>query len=627
MKSSIEQAPTENRVKHITEGTPRKVGLWRIVTRTRDKVVERARKTGKWMNQIGSKKFNRRVLNKALDEVDADAAKRVEKKSEYTYGVSLGPNIWHESRPEHLYLESIDEQDESDRISSLRSLNTLKRIEEIRMDAIHQVFGEMKLRYKFDDADIKCDDHGEIWISPKGLKKFRSHRENKKPIRRQRRVRIRRRDQVEMLRRSEDIDQLPLIASISRRDKKESSIMEIFEQELKERFRGMAEPKLQDVARAQADIGHLQDEASAQFVGKYLIIEQLYKNSNTDDPRYVFVSMDIQTGEYVLLKLVSLKKSEQDDTELNMALGPKVSSVSSLDQSDVVSSEEGFDTEADLFESDLEEMTTRKWSLGIDDTTIPGNYSENFIYSLNFREEEFDLEVRTLRILQGEGAPKVYDSGRVRDWGYYTMEYIRSKNLSEIVEEKGPFPAIGNEERVGADEILISILEILQLLHENEPVIIHRDIKPANILLQQKERRLFAIDFGGGITPKYAPPEVHGDFPYQNEEGDVYLTAATVYYTMTGMNPYGTTETLSSIAASLREDPIPLRDHIAEIPEELDKLIEDMLHKKSSLRPSVAEALRRAEAIRERYTRSSSSLEENLEHQFEDEKNWESVSS
>lgn len=101
------------------------------------------------------------------------------------------------------------------------------------------------------------------------------------------------------------------------------------------------------------------------------------------------------------------------------------------------------------------------------------------------------------------------------------------------------------------------VLDALQFLHSQDPVIIHRDIKPANIMIENG--KAIVMDLGVakvtagkrqtkvGVligTPRYSPPEqIRGENQSINATTDIYSAGITFYELLAGHPPFdGTNE-------------------------------------------------------------------------------------
>src|SRR5215207_5529027 len=145
------------------------------------------------------------------------------------------------------------------------------------------------------------------------------------------------------------------------------------------------------------------------------------------------------------------------------------------------------------------------------------------------------------------------------------------------------------------------LLDILEYLQSQEPIIIHRDINPKNIRVTP-DNRIFLLDFGiakridlktflVGGTPRYAPPEQLKD-EGTDTRSDIYALAATLYYLLTATEP---PDALSRESAILKGSPDPLRE-ACELNIKVPPLISQVLSRSLSLnrdrRPTNAAAMR-----------------------------------
>ena len=162
---------------------------------------------------------------------------------------------------------------------------------------------------------------------------------------------------------------------------------------------------------------------------------------------------------------------------------------------------------------------------------------------------------------------------------YIVMELMPGTTMATLVEEKGP---------LSVRDAVSGILDVLEGLREAHRLgVIHRDVKPSNCFVDGQGR--FKIgDFGlskslsvnrnltrtGSFlgTPLYVSPEqIRGET--LDPRSDVYSTAATLYYALTGRAPHDHGDAAATMARIV-SDPAPsARGLRHEIAAELDAVL------------------------------------------------------
>ncbi|HEY3606429.1 MAG TPA: protein kinase [Pseudonocardiaceae bacterium] len=207
-------------------------------------------------------------------------------------------------------------------------------------------------------------------------------------------------------------------------------------------------------------------------------------------------------------------------------------------------------------------------------------------------------EGRIAARLQHPNAVTVYDVVEDDGQPVLIMEYVPSKSLSAVLDERGPLPA-PEVARIGAQ-----VATALTAAHAAG--IVHRDIKPGNVLLAE-DGTVKITDFGisratGDVTvtatgmlagtPAYLAPEVaKGENP--GPPSDVFSLGSTVYAAVEGQPPFGTNDnTLALLHAVAACRTIPPRKAGP-----LTALLMHMLRANPNDRPTMAEACRALTAI------------------------------
>src|SRR4051812_14915784 len=155
------------------------------------------------------------------------------------------------------------------------------------------------------------------------------------------------------------------------------------------------------------------------------------------------------------------------------------------------------------------------------------------------------LEARAQARLQHPNVVNVYYIGRFEGTPYFAMEYVRGKNLAEIVQEHGP---------LGWEQALEYVIQTTRALMEgNRRGIVHRDVKPSNLILAESGSPgapplVRVADFGLAAppgfkeerfvgSPYYASPEqLAGRAP--DHRSDIYSLGISFHELLTGAPPF-----------------------------------------------------------------------------------------
>ena len=202
-------------------------------------------------------------------------------------------------------------------------------------------------------------------------------------------------------------------------------------------------------------------------------------------------------------------------------------------------------------------------------------------------------EGRIAARLQHPNAVSVYDVVDDNGQPVLVMEYVPSRSLSAVLDEKGSLEPL-EVARIGTQ-----IATALTAAHAAG--IVHRDIKPGNVLLAD-DGTVKITDFGisratGDVTvtatgmlagtPAYLAPEVaKGENP--GPPSDVFSLASTLYAAVEGQPPFGHTDnTLALLHAVAACRTIPPRQAGP-----LTGLLSQMLGPNPQDRPTMAETCR-----------------------------------
>jgi hypothetical protein len=209
----------------------------------------------------------------------------------------------------------------------------------------------------------------------------------------------------------------------------------------------------------------------------------------------------------------------------------------------------------------------------------------------------FEREARTAARLSHPRIVAVYDAGRHDGRVFIVMEHVAGSTLVDALRRHGRL-GTATAASIGAD-----VAEALA--HAHERGVVHRDVTPGNVMLD-RDGRAKVLDFGiaraarGSAAPSstsvhgtvaYAAPEVlagaHGD-----QRVDVYGLGALLYELVTGAPPFRGDDAEVARRLHVRR-PVPVRGWIADVPEELDVLVQRLLSYEPADRPENLAAVAR----------------------------------
>jgi serine/threonine protein kinase len=197
--------------------------------------------------------------------------------------------------------------------------------------------------------------------------------------------------------------------------------------------------------------------------------------------------------------------------------------------------------------------------------------------------DNFKREAHLLASLQHPNLPSIYDHFEENGRWYLVMSFIQGETLEDYLSH---LP----EQRLPLEETLHigqELCNVLHYLHTHQPPIIFRDLKPGNIM-RSTDGHIYLIDFGIARHFKpgkakdtanygsagYAPPEQYGK-AQTTERSDIYSLGATLYQLLSGHDP-----SLSPFRFP------PLQSLVPTLPEQLVRLITQMLEMDESKRPA-----------------------------------------
>lgn len=218
----------------------------------------------------------------------------------------------------------------------------------------------------------------------------------------------------------------------------------------------------------------------------------------------------------------------------------------------------------------------------------------------------FQREIENTKALQHLNIVKLLDSGYWYGMFFFTLEYCTEGTVADLMEKRGG--------KLSVDEaipIILQVLDGLDYAHNAEiPYIkmangsigkgrglVHRDLKPTNIFISNIGHKTIAKigDYGlakafdlAGLsgqtmsgsmagTPAFMPRQQVLNFKYVQPEVDVWATAASLYFMLTGYLPREFKSGDDPFLVVLRDNPTPIRKRDANIPKKLAELIDAAL--------------------------------------------------
>ncbi|HEX2474851.1 MAG TPA: serine/threonine-protein kinase [Lacipirellulaceae bacterium] len=198
--------------------------------------------------------------------------------------------------------------------------------------------------------------------------------------------------------------------------------------------------------------------------------------------------------------------------------------------------------------------------------------------------ERFEAEIESLKILRHEGIVRLFGYGEQDGVLFYSMELVDGVSLEDELKAGRRF----NWREVSNIAIQLS----LALKHAHDHGIVHRDIKPANILLFNEDRVKLA-DFGiarlfgttqlttaGGVlgTADYMSPEQADGRPV-TARCDQYSLGGVMYALLAGRPPFRAKSLPQMLQLQRFAKPEPVRRYAPDTPEQMERVIMQLLAK------------------------------------------------
>lgn len=215
------------------------------------------------------------------------------------------------------------------------------------------------------------------------------------------------------------------------------------------------------------------------------------------------------------------------------------------------------------------------------------------------RVERFEVEMRTIGRLSHPNIVIAYDAREVDGTAVLITEFVAGLDLGQLLQRMGALKI--------ADACEIVRRTAVALCYTNSQGFVHRDIKPSNIILsdegeiklldlglarlQSGESETAELTYTGQAmgTADYVAPEQVTDSKSVDIRADIYSLGCTLFKLLAGRAPFADEQHLTNFAkmtAHVSETPPSLAECLPMAPSSLVQLVDSMLAKKPSNRPS-----------------------------------------
>lgn len=231
---------------------------------------------------------------------------------------------------------------------------------------------------------------------------------------------------------------------------------------------------------------------------------------------------------------------------------------------------------------------------------------------------QFVRETDMLCRVQHPSIVRALAVGREPQGLFLAMERLPGRNVDQVVAAEGPLPL--------AEALAVTGEVLRALAHAHAVGVVHRDVKPHNVMLERSVMlqrgeggppRVWLLDFGlakplregsaAGLTATghfkgtlpFAAPECLVDAKRVTPAADLFSTAATLYWALTGAHWFRDSDNLLQLTASILEGAlVPLCERRPELPSEVAAFVEQGLATAPAQRwPSAEAAYERLRAL------------------------------
>src|SRR5690606_28557295 len=210
--------------------------------------------------------------------------------------------------------------------------------------------------------------------------------------------------------------------------------------------------------------------------------------------------------------------------------------------------------------------------------------------------ERFRREAQAAASLSHPNVVNIYDVGEDEETHYLVLEYVKGRNLKDILRRYGPLPFRQ------AAFVARAVAAALAAAHRQG--LVHRDVKPHNILITD-EGRVKVTDFGIaraassstltetgsmiGSVHYFSPEQARGTAT--GPASDIYSLGVVLYEMLTGRVPFTCDTPVAVALMHLQEEPIPPSRFRRRLPPRLEAITLRAMQKDPAQRYSSAEEM------------------------------------
>jgi serine/threonine-protein kinase len=212
----------------------------------------------------------------------------------------------------------------------------------------------------------------------------------------------------------------------------------------------------------------------------------------------------------------------------------------------------------------------------------------------------FMNEARNSARIESDHVARIMDTGCFQDGTpFMVMELLAGQDLDALLAAEVSLPAW----RVA--DLMLEAIDGVSAAHALG--IVHRDLKPANLFLTQKPgrpARVKVLDFGiskalgtspmsghhvtqtAAIvgSPAYMAPEQLRNSKEVDARADIWSLGVITYQLATGKLPFDADNVGALFADIIESEPAPMRTHRADVPPELERVVQRCMRKKADER-------------------------------------------